>query len=128
MVMQDVNHQLFTETALDEVLISMENEDEGECKKILAELGLAGFENCHPMSLSGGQKQRLAIACAVASGREILLFDEPTSGLDFAHMKQICSLLRKLKKMGRSIIVVTHDSELIKNSCDYVVRLKNRQA
>ena len=35
-------------------------------------------------------------------------------------------VLRKLKKMGRSIIVVTHDSELIKNSCDYVVRLKNR--
>ena len=76
------------------------------------------------MSLSGGQKQRVAVACAVASGREILLFDEPTSGLDYIHMKQICDLLKRLKEMGRTVIVVTHDAELIKGCCSYVVRLK----
>lgn len=124
MVMQDVNHQLFTESVLDEVLISQEEEDESAAKKILKSLDLEVYAHRHPMSLSGGQKQRVAVACAIASGREILLFDEPTSGLDYIHMKQICDLLKSLKEMGRTVIVVTHDAELIKGCCSYVVRLK----
>lgn len=62
MVMQEVNHQLFTETVLDEVLISMEEENQEWAEEILAELDLIGFKDRHPMSLSGGQKQRVAIA------------------------------------------------------------------
>ena len=124
MVMQDVNHQLFTESVLDEVLISQEEANETAAKEILKSLDLQNHVNRHPMSLSGGQKQRVAVACAVASGREILLFDEPTSGLDYIHMKQICDLLKSLKEMGRTVIVVTHDAELIKGCCSYVVRLK----
>lgn len=124
MVMQDVNHQLFTESVLDEVLISQEEANETAAKEILKSLDLQNYVNRHPMSLSGGQKQRVAVACAVASGREILLFDEPTSGLDYIHMKQICDLLKRLKEMGRTVIVVTHDAELIKGCCSYVVRLK----
>lgn len=124
MVMQDVNHQLFTESVLDEVLISQEEENEEAAREILKDLDLLDYADRHPMSLSGGQKQRVAVACAVASGREILLFDEPTSGLDYIHMKQICELLKKLKQMGRTVIVVTHDAELIQGCCGYVVRLK----
>ncbi len=124
MVMQDVNHQLFTESVLDEVLISQEEEDEEAAKKILQKLDLLDYADRHPMSLSGGQKQRVAVACAVASGREILLFDEPTSGLDYVHMKQICDLLKELRKMKKTVIVVTHDAELIHGCCSYVVRLK----
>ena len=56
MVMQEVNHQLFTETVLDEVLISMEEENQEWAEEILAELDLIGFKDRHPMSLSGGQK------------------------------------------------------------------------
>ena len=67
MVMQEVNHQLFTETVLDEVLISMEDESKEQAEKILAELDLTDFKDRHPMSLSGGQKQRVAIASAIAS-------------------------------------------------------------
>ena len=48
--------------------------------------------------LSGGQKQRLAVASAIASGREILFFDEPTSGLDLYHMKEVAEVLKFLKK------------------------------
>ena len=127
MVMQDVNHQLFTESVLDEVLISQEEANETAAKEILKSLDLQNYVNRHPMSLSGGQKQRVAVACAVASGREILLFDEPTSGLDYIHMKQICDLLKRLKEMGRTVIVVTHDAELIKGCCGYVVRLKKEE-
>ena len=118
LVMQDVNHQLFTESVLDEVLISQAEENEEEARRILASLDLAAFADRHPQSLSGGQKQRVAVASAIASGRDILLFDEPTSGLDYTHMLQIGQILRSLRQMGKTLIVVTHDRELIKECCD----------
>ncbi len=124
LVMQDVNHQLFTESVLDEVIISQKEENEDNAHLILKSLDLDDFANRHPQSLSGGQKQRLAVACAIASGREILLFDEPTSGLDYTHMLQIGQILRNLKKLGKTVIVVTHDRELIKECCDFEIPLK----
>ncbi|MDD5928705.1 MAG: energy-coupling factor ABC transporter ATP-binding protein [Spirochaetales bacterium] len=118
LVMQDVNHQLFTESVLDEVLISQAEENEEEARRILATLDLEQFADRHPQSLSGGQKQRVAVASAIASGRDIMLFDEPTSGLDYTHMLQIGEILRSLKAQGKTVIVVTHDRELIKECCD----------
>ncbi len=117
-VMQDVNHQLFTESVLDEVLISQPEENEEEARRILDSLDLEQFADRHPQSLSGGQKQRVAVASAIASGRDIMLFDEPTSGLDYTHMLQIGEILRSLKAQGKTVIVVTHDRELIKECCD----------
>ena len=125
LVMQDVNHQLFTESVLDEVLISQQEENEDEARRILASLDLEAFADRHPQSLSGGQKQRVAVASAIASGREILLFDEPTSGLDYTHMLQISKILRDLKSLGKTVIVVTHDRELIQECCDTDIRLKD---
>ncbi|MGI0511617.1 ABC transporter ATP-binding protein [Treponema denticola] len=120
MVMQDTGNQLFTESVLDEVLISLKKGTANEketAMEIIRNLDLADFADRHPQSLSGGQKQRLAIACALASGRELLLLDEPTSGLDYAHMKETAALLEKLRSMGTTILVVTHDSELIRACC-----------
>ena len=125
LVMQDVNHQLFTESVLDEVLISQKEENEEEARRILATLDLEQFANRHPQSLSGGQKQRVAVASAIASGRDIMLFDEPTSGLDYAHMLQIGEILRSLKTQGKTVIVVTHDRELIKECCDCEICLRD---
>ena len=101
MVMQDVNHQLFTESVLDEV-----------------------FCDRHPMSLSGGQKQRLALACAIASKLPVLLLDEPTSGLDCLQMNAVGHILNQLKEEGRTIITVTHDSEFIECCCDNVINME----
>ena len=120
MVMQDTGNQLFTESVLDEVLISLKKGTANEketAMEIIRNLDLADFADRHPQSLSGGQKQRLAIACALASGRELLLLDEPTSGLDYAHMKETAALLEKLRSMGTTILVVTHDNELIRACC-----------
>ena len=125
LVMQDVNHQLFTESVLDEVLISQLEENEKEARDILSSLDLESFAERHPQSLSGGQKQRVAVACAIASGREILLFDEPTSGLDYTHMLQISRILKQLKNLGKTVIVVTHDRELIEECCDNEICLKD---
>ena len=93
MVMQDVNHQLFTESVLDEILLSMRTEDKQKAREILQEMDLLSFEDCHPMGLSGGQKQRVAVASAIASERPLILFDEPTSGLDLFHMRQVANVI-----------------------------------
>ena len=124
LVMQDVNHQLFTESVLDEVLISMKEEDEKKAEEILALLDLAEYKNRHPLSLSGGQKQSLAVATAVASEREVVLFDEPTSGLDHHHMLQVGEILKRLAENGKTVLVVTHDTELIETLDSDVIDLE----
>ena len=125
LVMQDVNHQLFTESVLDEVLLSMDNEDIPAAEEILRSLDLFDLKELHPMSLSGGQKQRVAIASALASGREFIVFDEPTSGLDAGHMQQAAECILSLKKHGRNVMIVTHDPEFIARCCDYTVRIEH---
>lgn len=124
-VMQDVNHQLFAESVIDEVLLSMENEDTAVAEKYLKDMDIFQFRNDHPMALSGGQKQRVAIASALASQRDILIFDEPTSGLDYRHMEQVAKSIKYLKDKGKTVLIVTHDTELIQVCCDTMIRLKN---
>ena len=124
-VMQDVNHQLFTESVLDEVLLSMNNEDEQQAIDYLKAMDLLNLKDEHPMALSGGQKQRVAIASALASKRDILIFDEPTSGLDLKHMNEVAKSIKYLKNQGKTIIIVTHDTEFINACCDMIIRLKN---
>ena len=126
MVMQDTGNQFFTESVLDEVLISLPKgtpDEKEQAVQILKDLDLDAFVDRHPQSLSGGQKQRLAIACAIASGREILLLDEPTSGLDYAHMEETAQLMKNLQKRGTTILVVTHDSELIHSCCTRMISI-----
>lgn len=125
MVMQEVNHQLFTESVLDEVLISMEEENQERAEEILNRLDLLAFKDRHPMSLSGGQKQRVAIASAIASKRSILFFDEPTSGLDYKHMKEVVNVLRQVRDTGITVYVITHDLELILDCCTDIVHFEN---
>lgn len=125
LVMQDVNHQLFTESVLDEVLLSMDNEDIPADEEILSSLDLPDLKELHPMSLSGGQKQRVAIASALASGREFIVFDEPTSGLDAGHMQQAADCILSLKNQGRNVMIVTHDPEFISRCCDYAVQIEH---
>lgn len=125
MVMQDVGHQLFTESVLDEILISMPEEKEEDAKTILENLDLSELSDRHPASLSGGQKQRLAIASAIASGRSILFLDEPTSGLDLKHMTEVAEILKSLHKSGKTIYVITHDPEFICECCTDIVHLED---
>ncbi len=129
MIMQDVNHQLFTDSVMEEVLLSMPPSVLKEAREILArevltKLDLSELADTHPMALSGGQKQRVAIACAAVSGNPILLFDEPTSGLDLGHMKQVAGVLRFLKDEGRTVLVITHDTELVREVADHIVVIK----
>lgn len=125
MVMQEVNHQLFTESVLDEVLISMEEANQKRAEEILSRLDLLDFKDRHPMSLSGGQKQRVTIASVIASKRSILFFDEPTSGLDYRHMKEVANVLRQVRDAGITVYVITHDLELILDCCTDIIHLED---
>ena len=80
----------------------------------------------YPEQLSGGQKQRVAIARALANDPDILLCDEATSALDPTTTKSILKLLKKLKeKLGLTIVIITHQMEVIKEICDKVAVMEN---
>ena len=125
MVMQEVNHQLFTDSVKEEIVLGVKNPDEEALNAVLAKMDIAYLQDRHPMTLSGGQKQRVAIAAAVFCKKKILIFDEPTSGLDFFHMMQTAELIKTLKADDTYIFVITHDYELIAAACDIAVEVKN---
>ncbi|HHS5869099.1 TPA: ATP-binding cassette domain-containing protein [Enterococcus faecalis] len=124
LVMQDVNHQLFTESVNEEIRISTDKIDDNKINEILDKFNLKSKFDSHPMTLSGGEKQRLAIITALVSKREILIFDEPTSGLDRDNMLEFSDFVKELSD-DITKIIVTHDYELILEICDYVIHLED---
>ena len=88
---------------------------------ILDVVGLTEYKNKYPAQLSGGQKQRVGIARAIVSNPDVLLSDEATSALDPETVKSILSLLRDInKKLGITIILITHQMEVIKEIAERV--------
>lgn len=124
MVMQEVNHQLFSDSVKNECLLAKEDASEEEITKLLESFDLLAYADSHPMTLSGGQRQRLAICQAVMGGKKLLIFDEPTSGLDFRHMCQVERLMKKLAENDYIILVVTHDYEFLNRTCNGYIRIE----
>ncbi|WP_293917415.1 MULTISPECIES: methionine ABC transporter ATP-binding protein [unclassified Sphingobacterium] len=92
--------------------------------ELLQLVGLESKANDYPANLSGGQKQRVAIARALANNPSILLCDEATSALDPHTTKSILQLLRSInKKLNLTILLITHEMEVIKTICDRVAVL-----
>lgn len=125
MVFQDVNHQLFTESVYDEIKLNNPEITDLDIDDILKKINLQFQKDLHPMSLSGGERQRIAIGCALTSKRNLLVFDEPTSGLDYYHMKEVSKILKELQSSGKSIFIISHDSELLASCCTYLVSVNN---
>lgn len=128
MVMQDPDYQLFTESVLQEVMLTSLGDQHKISKidKILDILNLTIYQNNHPMSLSGGQKQRTAIAVATLMDTDVLIFDEPTSGLDYKNMIGVAGILHTLAEMGKAILVISHDNELLMKVCNRGIIIGNR--
>ena len=90
----------------------------------LEEFGLGDVADRHPASLSGGQKQRCVCAIASESGTQALLLDEPTSGLDFRNMERLALILREEASRGKTVAVVSHDTEFLSKACDQIVLIE----
>ena len=102
------------------------DEKEKRVMELLRLVGIDDKKNSKPRNLSGGQKQRVAIARALALNPKVLLCDEATSALDPNTTKSILSLLQDInKKLNITIIVVTHQMEVIKQICSRVAIMEN---
>ena len=118
-VFQNPDDQLFAPTVIEDVAfgpmnIGLSNEEvEKRVKEALSKVGMEGFEDKAPHHLSGGQKKRVAIAGILAMKPEIMVLDEPTSGLDPRGASQILRLLYQLNKEGMTIVISTHDVDLV---------------
>lgn len=95
-------------------------------RSLLALVEISEKENVYPSNLSGGQKQRVAIARALANNPDILLCDEATSALDPTTTRSILALLKRLnKELGLTIVIITHQMEVIKEICTRVAVMEN---
>ena len=118
-VFQNPDDQLFAPTVLEDVAFGPMNmgldkkEVEVRVKEALLRVGMEGFEKKPPHHLSGGQKKRVAIAGILAMKPKIMVLDEPTSGLDPKGASQILRLLYKLNSEGITIVISTHDVDLV---------------
>jgi len=118
-VFQNPDDQLFAPTVIEDVAFGPMNmglsKDEVELrvKEALYRVGMDGFENKPPHHLSGGEKKRVAIAGILAMKPKIMVLDEPTSGLDPKGASQILKLLYQLNNEGMTIIISTHDVDLV---------------
>ncbi|NQZ20695.1 MAG: ABC transporter ATP-binding protein [Colwellia sp.] len=83
-----------------------------QAKEALATVGLSDKTHQFPAQLSGGQQQRVAIARAIVTKPDLILADEPTGNLDSENAQMVFSLLKKLNSEGKTIVMVTHSSEL----------------
>lgn len=126
-VMQDVNHQLFSDSVWNECELAMDRCQKEKIEEVLKAFDLLAFKDRHPMALSGGQKQRLAVATAILSDKRVLIFDEPTSGLDYRRMIEVSGMIRGLDRQDKIIIIISHDFEFLSQTCDKILDMDKRE-
>ena len=120
-VFQNPDDQIFAPTVEEDVAFGPLNLDlpmEEVQKRVtesLARVGMSGFEKKAPHHLSGGQKKRVAIAGILAMKPKIMVLDEPTAGLDPQGVEDLSKLLKELNEEGITIIISTHEVDLVPN-------------
>ena len=97
------------------VIGAKESEIKDRVPYVLDLVGLTGKERRHPNEMSGGEQQRLAIARALVNNPSTIIADEPTGNLDPARSFELMSLLEEINKLGTTVLVVTHEQELVKH-------------
>ncbi|RFD73355.1 ABC transporter ATP-binding protein [Gardnerella vaginalis] len=118
-VFQNPEHQFACRSVLDEVMLGplrtgvSADEARAKAEELLKRFRLARYANANPYTLSGGEKRRLTVAASLAAAPRVLILDEPTFGQDHKTWLQIIRLIASLRSEGVSIIVVTHDRELV---------------
>ena len=87
-----------------------------KAKELLAMVGLSGHEGKMPSTLSGGEQQRVAIARSLANDADLIIADEPTGNLDSKNAEMVFGILEKLNKSGKTIIIVSHEREVMQGA------------
>ncbi|WEG72729.1 energy-coupling factor ABC transporter ATP-binding protein [Vagococcus intermedius] len=125
LVFQNPDQQIFYSIVKDDVAFALRNLGYEEAEithrvdKVLLELGISHLKEKPVQYLSYGQKKRVAIAGALALESKWLLLDEPTAGLDPEGRRLMMSVINRLAKQGKNIIISSHDMDLVYDCCDY---------
>jgi len=133
-VFQNTGEQFFSATVLEELEYNImkkykiKNRKSEELKDRINEIAeMFGYDEKFlmksPFVLSGGEKKMLGLALAVCLNPEILLLDEPTGALDYNMTVKFMKIIEKLKKNGTTVILVTHDENIVKQYSDYILKL-----
>ena len=118
-VFQNPEHQFIAHTVYDELAhgLRLQRLPEAEVRErtfdVLRRFGLEDQADVHPFLLSGGQKRRLSVGTALVAGAPVLALDEPTCGQDRARADELLTLLQGLNRDGTTVLVVTHDMQLV---------------
>ena len=130
-VFQNPDHQIFSVSVEKEMEYGLKNIGlrEREIKERIDEAlqltGLAEQRKTHPFSLGKGERQMIAVASILALRPKILVIDEPTTGLDWAGIQKLMALIGQLHKSGTTIIMITHDMELVAQYAERSIVLKD---
>ena len=128
-VFQNPEHQFIAHTVFDELAhgLRLRHRDpaeiEAEVERMLRRFGLEEKAGTHPFLLSGGEKRRLSVGTALITRPKVLALDEPTFGQDRARAAELLSLLRDLRDEGTTVLVVTHDLQLVADYSTHTVIL-----
>ena len=132
LVFQFPEYQLFEETVEKDVAFGLKNfgvkgeEALEQAHKALNQVGIdESYYKRAPFDLSGGERRKVAIAGILAINPDILIFDEPTVGFDPASAKELMSLIVEMHKQGKTIIVITHDMDLVNEYAQKIFMLEN---
>lgn len=106
------------------VIEATEREIRTQLSSVIKQVGLEGKEKSYPNQLSGGEQQRVALARALATRPPIIIADEPTGNLDAVTAKGIMDTLYEINKNGTTVVVVTHDQNIIRTSDKRVITLE----
>jgi energy-coupling factor transport system ATP-binding protein len=130
-VFQNPDHQLFARTVREEVgfALKMFGESPKKIEDCVAEalevVGLIGYEDKVPFALTKGERQRIAVASVLATKPLLIILDEPTTGLDFLHQRNMMEMLKRLNRMGHTIIIITHSLWVAAEYADRIIVMKD---
>ncbi len=131
LVFQNPDNMLFEDTVEAEINFGLNNigvkgpEAAGAILHALELVNLSEKQKVFPRNLSRGERQRLAVACVVAMKPELLVLDEPTTGLDAKESDRMMQLMRKLQQEGHTIVMVTHNLQIVRDHAERVIRMES---